>query len=175
MGDSVRALVGEELVGYIREYNQEHRSKIHIWRRTADEAKSDRPNLLRFMISDVVTVYISIGYQDPNGTILIENMTAFAPRERKAPHSESEYTVFQTLSQQYARVLHAHPGVGLQSVMNMLGTYERLFEDQCVGCGRVLSVEGHVPPVVRLWKETSGTEGEDGRWECRHATCREDQ
>jgi hypothetical protein len=78
----MQALSREELGNFIRDYNRENRAKLYIWRRTTEEPKSDRPRLLRFMIPDVVTVYISIGYQGPNGIILIENMTAFAPRER---------------------------------------------------------------------------------------------
>jgi len=88
------------------------------------------------MIPDVMIIYISIGYQSHSGTILIENMSAFAPRERvsphffgneerktdssgsqKAPYLHSEYTVFRVLSQQLARVLHAQPQIGLQGVM----------------------------------------------------------
>ncbi|KXN90210.1 hypothetical protein AN958_04700, partial [Leucoagaricus sp. SymC.cos] len=58
---------------------------------------------------------------------------------------------------------------------SLLGSYERLFVDQCIGCGRVLSVEGHVPPVVRVWKEGSGKEGEEGQWEPRHIACRRNE
>ncbi|KAF9451262.1 hypothetical protein P691DRAFT_663580 [Macrolepiota fuliginosa MF-IS2] len=167
---NVQALSAEELIGYVKEYNLENKTKLQIWRRTADEPKTDLPSLLRFTIPDVVTVYISIGYHGGHGTILVENMAAFAPREKKAPHLQSEYTVYQNLSQQFARVLHSHPNISFQSAMSLLCSYELLFVDQCVGCGRVLSVEGHVPPVVRLWKD-----GEEGRWEPRHLTCRRDQ
>lgn len=75
------ALEAGQLPEYLRSHNSEHRTRLHIWKRTQDEAKNDRPNLLRFMIPDVMIIYISIGYQGPNGTILIENMSAFAPRE----------------------------------------------------------------------------------------------
>ncbi|KXN90209.1 hypothetical protein AN958_04699 [Leucoagaricus sp. SymC.cos] len=115
--NNVQPLLGEDLASFIKEYNQERGTKLHIWQRAVDEPRTDRPKLLRFTIPDVVTVYISIGYQGPNGNILIENMTAFAPREKKAPHLQSEYTVFQTLSQQFARVLHSHSGIALQSLM----------------------------------------------------------
>lgn len=81
-GENVVPLSADELSNYVKEYNHENRSKLHIWRRTTDEPKADRPKLLRFTIPDVVTVYISIGYDGPNGTILVENMAAFAPREK---------------------------------------------------------------------------------------------
>lgn len=34
------------------------------------------------MIPDVVTVYISIGYHTSGGIVVIENIAAFAPREK---------------------------------------------------------------------------------------------
>lgn len=132
----MQALEAGQLHQYLKAHNSEHRTRLHIWKRTQDEAKSDRPNLLRFMIPDVMIIYISIGYQSHSGTILIENMSALAPRERvsphffgneerktdssgsqKAPYLHSEYTVFRVLSQQLARVLHAQPQIGLQGVM----------------------------------------------------------
>jgi hypothetical protein len=78
----VQALSAEELHSYIKEFNQGNRAKLYIWRKTVDEPKVDRPKLLRFMIPDVVVIYVSIGYHGSIGTILIENMAAFAPRER---------------------------------------------------------------------------------------------
>lgn len=51
---------------------------------------------------------------------------------------------------------------------NWLAVHEGIFKDPCTACGRVLSVEGHVPPVVRAWKH----DGEhDGHWEPSHPTC----
>ncbi|KAF7782468.1 hypothetical protein Agabi119p4_1844 [Agaricus bisporus var. burnettii] len=145
-------LTAHDLLGYIREHNRERGAKLQIWLKTAAEAKSDRPQLLRFMIPDVVIVYISVSYERTSGAVVIENMAAFGPREKKAAHEQSEYTVFQNLSQQFARVLHSNPNIPFQSLMNWLAVHEGIFKDPCTACGRVLSVEGHVPPVVRAWK-----------------------
>ena len=41
-------------------------------------------------------------------------------------------------------------------------SYEGVFVDRCRICERVLSIEGHVPPVARLWNV------ERGEWEARH-------
>lgn len=128
-------LTAHDLLGYIREHNRERGAKLQIWLKTAAEAKSDRPQLLRFMIPDVVIVYISVSYERTSGAVVIENMAAFGPREKvgpstadrgrrgtelcaqKAAHEQSEYTVFQNLSQQFARVLHSNPNIPFQSLM----------------------------------------------------------
>jgi len=86
------ALEAGQLPEYLKLHNSEHRTRLHIWKRTPDEAKTDRPNLLRFMIPDVMIIYISIGYRGPNGTILIENMSAFAPRERVSHNFRKQRT-----------------------------------------------------------------------------------
>ncbi len=79
---NIQALSAEDIFDYVKDHNQGNKTRLHFWRRTADEPKVDRPTLLRFMIPDVVVIYISIGYHGPHGTILVENMTAFGPRER---------------------------------------------------------------------------------------------
>ena len=50
----------------------------------------------------------------------------------------------------------------------MLVTYEGLFETQCTVCQRVLSAEGSIPPVARVWR---AREGAEGVWDPRHVTC----
>lgn len=52
----------------------------------------------------------------------------------------------------------------LSRTQSLLGAYETLFVERCTSCERVLSAEGHVPPVVRVWG--------DGKWTARHAGCR---
>lgn len=78
-------LTAHDLLGYIREHNRERGAKLQIWLKTAAEAKSDRPQLLRFMIPDVVIVYISVSYERTSGAVVIENMAAFGPREKVGP------------------------------------------------------------------------------------------
>jgi len=195
------ALEAGQLPEYIRSHNSAHHTRLHIWERTQDEAKTDRPHLLRFLIPDVTTIYISIGYQGPNGTILIENMSAFAPRERVGHNLRKRRGHADRLRSPegplFALRVHSLPTVvattcsctpctatdritgndgqlftcfvyeqRAEYLQHLLKSYEQLFEDRCAGCGRVLSVEGHVPPVVRLWRET-------GEWEPRHVTCRQ--
>ena len=48
-------------------------------------------------------------------------------------------------------------------VVGLLTCYESLFYEPCKACGRVLSGEGHAPPVIRVWT--------DGRREARHVRC----
>jgi hypothetical protein len=78
-------LTAQDLLGYIGEHNRERRTKLQIWLKTVGEAKSDRPKLLRFMIPDVVIVYITISYERTGGVVLIENLAAFGPREKVGP------------------------------------------------------------------------------------------
>ena len=51
----------------------------------------------------------------------------------------------------------------LSGIVELVSCYEGLFISQCVVCGRVVSGEGHVPPVIRWW---SGEE-----WSARHVGC----
>jgi hypothetical protein len=55
---------------------------------------------------------------------------------------------------------------------NLLCSYSGLFVDRCTNCQRVLSVEGHVPPVGRIWTGSgTGNENEKGQWQPRHILC----
>jgi hypothetical protein len=51
----------------------------------------------------------------------------------------------------------------------LLGSYSGLFIERCTVCERVLSAEGHIPPVVRIW--TLDDKDGNGKWEPRHITC----
>ena len=51
---------------------------------------------------------------------------------------------------------------------DLLTSYRGLFVTKCTLCGRILSKEGHVPPVVRLWVEISEN---SGQWTARHISC----
>ncbi|ETW80619.1 hypothetical protein HETIRDRAFT_319541, partial [Heterobasidion irregulare TC 32-1] len=134
--------------------------------------------LLRFVIPDVLKAFIVLGhYEDPkedrsqkydDRPLLIETVTAFGARERKPPHSQSDYQVFLKLSQYIARMVQSAPRISFQCFMEMLVTYEGLFETQCTVCQRVLSAEGSIPPVARVWR---AREGAEGVWDPRHVTC----
>ncbi|KAF5386051.1 hypothetical protein D9615_002429 [Tricholomella constricta] len=153
----------EGLSSYIQDFNSKHEWKLHLWRRTrglADQATT----ILRFTIPDVLTAYITLVVAT-NGVLLTESLTTFSPREKKSPHSQSEFGVYRSLSEQMAQMVQSQPGVGLQGVVGLLCAYGGLFVERCRGCERVLSSEGHVPPVVREWR--------DGEWAARHVSCKQ--
>ena len=55
----------------------------------------------------------------------------------------------------------------------LLSSYERLFVDTCSNCQRVISAEGHVPPVVRKWLITSPeANSKTPLWDIRHVLCK---
>ena len=57
-------------------------------------------------------------------------------------------------------------------IKDLLVSYEDLFLTRCSVCERVLSQEGHIPPVSRKWIESSGTNTNiRGRWDARHIGC----
>ncbi|KIM92005.1 hypothetical protein PILCRDRAFT_108120, partial [Piloderma croceum F 1598] len=128
--------------------------------------------IVRFTIHDVLTAFVTLSYSDSHPVLITETVTAFGPRERKSPHSRSDYLVYQNLSQQIAKMVQWHPRVSFQSLVNLFCSYSGLFVDRCTNCQRVLSVEGHVPPVSRIWTVSStGNENEKGQWQPRHITC----
>lgn len=55
-------------------------------------------------------------------------------------------------------------------LQKLLTSYEDLFVRQCTACQRVLSAEGHVPPVARVWLLPS-QESSEGSWDARHPDC----
>jgi len=129
------------------------------------------PVVLRFLIPDVLRAFVTLGHEEgPNGAVsappvlMVESLTVFGSREKKPPHSQSEFTVFQKLSQWVVRMLQSSPRVPVQIFMGMLVAYEGLFLEKCPFCQRFLSVEGYLPPVARIRQD-------DGTWEPRHATC----
>ncbi|KAJ6593771.1 hypothetical protein B0H19DRAFT_1091943 [Mycena capillaripes] len=168
--DDPPPLQADDLPDYIREFNQAHSCKLHIWTRIRGATQLSNPAIVRFTIRDVLVCYITMAYSLGDPTLLTESVTAFGPREKKSPHSQSDFLVYQSLSQQIAKMLQSHPRVSFQSLMNLMCAYEGIFIDRCTSCERVLSAEGHVPPVVRIWMD-AGKDGEKGRWEPRHASC----
>ncbi|KAF8891674.1 hypothetical protein BD779DRAFT_1784494 [Infundibulicybe gibba] len=160
-----------ELMTYITELNGAigETSRLRIWRRTRSTAISEKPPILQFSIPNVLTAYIMLGYHPENSVIMTESLTIFGPLERKAPHLQSQYTVYRTLSQQLAKLLQTQPQVSLQSLVIFLKLYKGLFIEKCANCGRVLSSEGHVPPVARVWQGDG--KSAEGTWQPRHIGC----
>ncbi|KAH9858638.1 hypothetical protein C2E23DRAFT_716748 [Lenzites betulinus] len=160
----------DRLPAFIREHNKANRSKLHVV-----APKKGRPLqcplVLRFVITDVVTIYLSLEHSAAGDqALVVESATAFGPREQKAIHSQSDYSVYQQLSQQLARVLQSEPWAPLQEIVSLLWAYENLFTEPCVACGRVLSADVHTPPVLRARKEA----GEDSpsEWGVYHVACK---
>ncbi|KAH9176769.1 hypothetical protein EDB89DRAFT_1939806 [Lactarius sanguifluus] len=162
-----------ELPAYVQEFNATHtKMLLHIYLASGRESRNITvPVVLRFLIPDVLRAFITLGHEErTNGAVpetpalMVESLTVFGSREKKPPHSQSEFTVFQKLSQWVVRMLQSSPCVPVQSFMGMLVAYESLFLEKCPLCQRFLSVEGYLPPVARVRRD-------DGTWEPRHATC----
>lgn len=68
--------------------------KLAVWSRTKtirDELKAGSFNLtspvvLRFVIADVLTAYISVIFTNPESALIVESVAAFGPRERVSFH-----------------------------------------------------------------------------------------
>jgi len=163
-----------ELPTYVREFNVTHtKMTLHIYVASGRETRNVTvPVVLRFLIPDVLRAFITLGHEEgsSNGAVsetpalMVESLTVLGSREKKPPHSQSEFTVFQKLSQWVVRMLQSSPRVPVQSFMGMLIAYEGLFLEKCPLCQRFLSAEGYLPPVARVRRD-------DGTWEPRHATC----
>jgi len=164
----------QDVPSYIRAHNQtDSPVRLAIWTATSHALpRNAEEMILRAGIADVMYSYIRLAVAE-EGRVVIESVTAFGPHERKSPHSQSDFTVFQKLSQHMTWMIQAEPDVDLDSFSALLGAYDTLFVSQCAICHRLLSEEGHVPPVCRIWiPYRKGKEAEDGgKWEPRHRTC----
>ncbi|KAI0001295.1 hypothetical protein BJV74DRAFT_766342 [Russula compacta] len=176
----------KDLPIYIKEFNSTHAKKVllHIYLAHGHESRRTVvPVVLRFLIPNVLRAFITLGHEEgidgavsKTPALVVESLTVFGSREKarlpiclpcmhqKPPHSQSEFIIFQKLSQWVVRVLQSSPRVPFQSFMDMLVAYESLFLEKCLLCGRFLSAEGYLPPVARVRQE-------DGTWESRHGTC----
>ncbi|TFY79722.1 hypothetical protein EWM64_g4292 [Hericium alpestre] len=86
------SLTLSQLPEYIRTFNAAHAKKaaLHIWLSSSRDSRDLRvPVVIRFLIPDVLRVFITVGHADgENDTpaedrpLLIENITAFGTRER---------------------------------------------------------------------------------------------
>lgn len=66
---------------YIRDFNQKNANKMHIWTPNKNTRKLGNPVVIRFVIPDVLTAFITLSYDDFNPALIIETVTAFGPRE----------------------------------------------------------------------------------------------
>lgn len=126
-------LTKEALPEYVRQWNRDHKTtKLHLWRRTHEQGDGQL-TVLRFTIPDVLIVYVSLALST-GAALVVETVTAFAPREKvclarkngctklirlgqKSPHSQSDYVVYQSLSQQLAKMVQSHPSVSVLSIL----------------------------------------------------------
>ncbi|CAA7259265.1 unnamed protein product [Cyclocybe aegerita] len=142
----------EGLGEWAREFNRTHdKSKLRI-----------RERLLRLTVEDVMTVFLGIG-ASADGRVRVETIRAFGAREKPQAHGESGYSVFQQLTQQLGKVVEVESGATLQTIVELVESYDVVFVARCVLCGRVVSSEGHVPCVVRRWNGSG--------WDAEHIGC----
>ncbi|KAI0780169.1 hypothetical protein C8Q74DRAFT_1198625 [Fomes fomentarius] len=156
------------LPDYIRAHNKSSKSRLSIVAPKKGR-KLECPVTLRLIVPNVVTVYLTLDHPAQDHTALIvENATAVGSREQKPPHSQSDFMAFQQLSQQFAKVIRTESSASLQAYVTLLNSYDRLFVDACSNCQRVISADGHVPPVVRKLLASSP----DLKWDARHVLCK---
>ncbi|KZT68321.1 hypothetical protein DAEQUDRAFT_712189 [Daedalea quercina L-15889] len=166
------------LADHLREFNRANpKVKTHVVSRNRQQTLAC-PLLLRFSIRDAFTIFLTVDEAD--ASLVVENATAFASREQKPHHSQSDFVVFQKLTQQVTRMIQSEPQASLQVVMALLGSYENLFSQKCTreSCGRILSAEAHIPPVARVWSQNARVWTPEGLksggspdWEPFHPTC----
>ncbi|KAI0768657.1 hypothetical protein BD413DRAFT_605166 [Trametes elegans] len=155
---------------FVRDHNKSSPHKLHVVALKRGRPL-ECPVVLRFVIQDVLTVYLKL---DRSGTeeqnLVVESATAFGPREQKPVHSQSDYTVYQQLSQELAKVLRAEPWAPLRGFVSLLSAYENLFTEPCSVCGRVLSADVHTPPVVRVLRAPRPDSRSE--WDVHHTACK---
>jgi len=146
--------------------------KLNIW--TKSKASHHTPQVsepltIRAKIQDVVTVFLNVTFRSiDRDPIVIESVVALGPREKKSPYSHSDFAVYQKLTQCILRMIEQKPTVSFPQMINYLSSFESLFDARCSVCERILSQEGHVPPVARVWTDSSGGRK---RWDPRHVSC----
>lgn len=75
-------LRADVLPDYIREFNRTNQSKLHIWSYGKPSKKISNPVVIRFSIPDVLTTFITLGYNKRNPILAAETVTALGPREQ---------------------------------------------------------------------------------------------
>lgn len=79
------ALKLEGLTEFIRDYNRSNKPRLHIWFSTASKRNGDvlnTPVIVRFIIRDVVAIYLTLDHLSNDTTLMVESATAFGPREK---------------------------------------------------------------------------------------------
>ncbi|KAI0029716.1 hypothetical protein K488DRAFT_72766 [Vararia minispora EC-137] len=129
------------------------------------------PVLVRFAIPDVLKAFITLDVpldEDDelplrDRPLLVENIAVFGSREKVFPSAhDHDRATDPILSMPGTFPRHAQ--------QDMLATYQDVFTVKCAGCERVLSPEGYLPAIARVWHEDDAADGQ-GRWEARHVSC----
>jgi len=159
---------------FIRTHNQSpHRTAtLRIWMSNRNKTHSNAPIVLRATVRDVLIAYINlVPTSSEEEIIAIRSVTCVGLREKKLPHSHSDYAVFQKVSQHFARVLATHPNASLQTLVDLISSYDNLLSAPCSRCRRMIEEETLLPPVARAWARNGDGKA---RWLARHGSCLEE-
>lgn len=135
-GDSV-PLTLARLPDYIRNFNKSSApSKLNIWVPTRVEmGRLQDPVTVRLVLPDILVAYCVLSTPTSRNGLSVETVTVSGPREQVSivspashhrflrlvcqtkPHSQSEYTVYQKVSQQIVKMVQMHPQVSFQQLM----------------------------------------------------------
>ncbi|KLO19555.1 hypothetical protein SCHPADRAFT_67225 [Schizopora paradoxa] len=167
-----------DLLPYLRQKNRGSDRgglgiKLSIWAKSKASPYTPQvsePLTLRVKIQDVVTMFLKMTYRSvDHDPIVIESVVAFGPREKqKSPYSHSDFSVYEKMTQSILKMIEQEPNVSFPQMIDYISSFESLFDARCSVCERILSQEGHVPPVARVWTDMSGGRR---RWDPRHVSC----
>jgi len=126
------------LPDYIRNFNKTSPpSKLNIWVPTrAGVGKLQDPVTVRLILPDILMAYCVLSTPTSRSGLSVETVTVSGPREQvlntslehvtesdrsfvhqTKPHSQSEYTVYQKVSQQIVKMVQTYPQVSFQQLM----------------------------------------------------------
>ncbi|KAG8935994.1 hypothetical protein FRC03_011446 [Tulasnella sp. 419] len=173
----VDGLTLSTLPSFVRSINSDPElPSLNIW--LLDRSKKELTDhvTLTSKVPNVLCAYIRL--QLESGFYKVRGVVVVGPREKKLPHSHSDFETYRRITQFFSGLLSENPNITLKPLMALIGTYSNLFSDTCVVCGKVLSAEGHhLPPVQRLWEPNAAAQSDEGtapggRWVSRHSSCR---
>ncbi|KAK2467789.1 hypothetical protein APHAL10511_000084 [Amanita phalloides] len=120
-------LTPNKLVDYIHDFNEKHQSELHLWVHGPRQTTLDPPIILRFYITDVLVAFLYLSFSQIDQNMTVETISIFGPREKKAPHTQSDFTVFKSLTQQIGKTLQLQPQLPVQMIVELLESYSGLF------------------------------------------------
>lgn len=131
------------LISYLRSYRQQHEHSpvvVRLWAGTkrprlpGSQVLLTDPVILCAQLQNIVTVFIKLIYRPDEGEELkVESVVAVGPREKvsrcscksdvtdgrlqKGPYGRSDFTVYQKLTQEIARMVEMQPDVSLPQML----------------------------------------------------------